>query len=185
MTRTTLTVCILEILREGGRERTAGEGMTLLDHSLQAAALAQRSGAPDSLVVAALLHDIGHVLNSTARGLRPQEADAKHEALGAAWLSIGFSRAVTQPIRLHVAAKRFLSAIEPEYTPRLSSAAQDSLPRQGGPMTAAEVNAFRGTLWARDAIVLRRWDDAATVPGRAVPGLEHYRTILARELEPS
>lgn len=185
MTGSTLTECILEILREGGRDTRSGGRMNLLEHSLQAAAFAEQSGAPDSLVVAALLHDIGHLLNTTESDDRPQDAGAQHEALGAAWLSIGFSRAVTQPIRLHVAAKRFLSAVEPDYVRRLSSAAQDSLPRQGGPMTADEVNAFRGTLWARDAVVLRRWDDAASTSRRPVPGLEHYRPRIAREMEMS
>lgn len=178
----TLTDCILEILYSTGEEAARADTVTLLEHSLQAACLAEQGGAPDSLVVAALLHDLGHLINSTGE-VDCKDASVSHEELAAAWLSIGFSRAVTQPIRLHVAAKRYFSAVEPNYTRRLSASAQAHLPLQGGPMCPEEIETFKRTPWARDALVLRLWDDAARVPGRVVPDLAHYRPHIVRQLD--
>lgn len=184
MNATTLTDCIFEILRSADTEPAGPDSVTFLEHSLQAAALAERCGAPDAMVVAALLHDLGHLINATsgdtARGDNPE-----HQELAAMWLSIGFSRAVTQPIRLHVAAKRYFSAVEPNYARRLSPSAKEHLPLPGGPMRPEEIETFKRTLWARDALALRRWDDAARVPGRSAPTLSHYRPHIVRQMERS
>ena len=179
---------ILEILAVGGGEVYFGEPVTQLEHALQTAALADREGAPDTLVVAALLHDIGHLLPGQRQVPGQRHAtsepgtDAKHERAAARWLALSFGRAVTEPIRLHVVAKRYLCALDPSYTRLLSPASLESLAHQGGPMTRAQAAVFEQTPWMHDALALRRWDDAAKVPGASVPGLDHYRTHIARLL---
>lgn len=178
-----ITDRILTLLNTGGANAYFGEPVTQLEHALQAAALAERCEAPDALVVAALLHDIGHLLHGLAEDIAQLGVDGGHEEIGDRWLCAHFSRAVTEPIRLHVAAKRYLCATEAGYTAALSPASQESLALQGGPFTPEEVRVFEQTPWARDAAVLRRWDDAAKVPGKDVPGLQHYRTRIEQLLE--
>jgi phosphonate degradation associated HDIG domain protein len=161
-----------------GRNAYLGERVSQAEHALQAAHLAEREGAPDALVVAALLHDIGHVLDDPPEDLVDRGIDGRHEELGAAWLARGFGPAVAEPARLHVAAKRYLCATDPSYLDALSPASARSLALQGGPLPGDELARFDSQPHARDAVRLRRWDDAAKVPGLAVPGLEHYRARI-------
>lgn len=181
--RAKLTEHILGVLHDGGAAAYFGEPVTQLQHALQAAALAEAAGAPDALVVAALLHDIGHLLTNATRDSLPGGTDFHHEDAGEQWLSAHFGPAVTEPIRLHVAAKRYLCAIDPNYAASLSPASQDSLLLQGGPMTADEVSAFTATPWAAEAAALRRWDDAAKTPGLEVPGLSQHGSRIVRLVE--
>jgi phosphonate degradation associated HDIG domain protein len=143
-----------------------------LDHALQTAALAARAGADDTVVAAALLHDVGHLL--ALRGDPP----GPHETTGPAYLASLFTPAVTGPVTLHVAAKRYLCAVEPAYHDGLSAGSVRSLQRQGGPMTADEVAAFEGQAGWEAAVALRRWDDGGKVGDLAVPGLRHYEPLL-------
>jgi len=170
---------VLAPLRHSGGQMYLGEPVTQLEHALQTAALAERAGAPAALVVAALLHDVGHLI----AGERADGKDARHEDVGYRWLADRFGAAVTEPVRLHVAAKRYLCAIEPDYVASLSAASRESLTLQGGPMPEAELGVFEATPWAPEAASLRRWDDAAKVPGRIVPGLAHYHRLIAEALE--
>lgn len=174
---------ILAVLSEGGAEAYFGEPVTQLEHALQSAALAQRDEASDTLVVAALLHDIGHLVVGGSEDIADHGVDARHEDAGDRWLTHFFGPAVTEPIRLHVAAKRYLCAVEPGYATSLSAASQISLALQGGAMTADEAREFANGPWAADAARLRRWDDAAKVPGLSVPALAHYRGLLERLVE--
>lgn len=159
--------------RHGGE--SYGEGVTMLEHALQTAALAQAAGADDSLVVAALLHDIGHFLQPTDDSFGYH----KHDRSGGEWLARRFGPAVSEPVRLHVAAKRYLCATEPDYFGRLSAASVHSLGRQGGPMSAAEVAAFAALPHAEAAMRLRRWDDGGKVDSLHVPDLLSYRERIA------
>ena len=147
-----------------------GEAVTMAAHQLQAAALARAGGAPDALVAAALLHDVGHLLDGAT--------DEGHGEVGARWLGQWFGEDVTEPVRLHVAAKRHLVATEPGYRARLSPASVETLRRQGGPMDDAAAVAFRRDPNARAAVALRRWDDRAKDPGAAVPSLDAYHELL-------
>lgn len=164
----------------GSRAESAyfGEAVSQLEHALQSAWLAEQSGAPVSLVVAALLHDIGHLLHVLPEQIADTGVDAGHDAVGEAWLSQRFGAEVTEPVRLHVAAKRYLCAVEKDYRERLSAASVQSLMLQGGPMTAEEIRAFEANPFYREAVQLRRWDDAAKTPGTEVPPLESYRSRI-------
>ncbi|MGH6931916.1 MAG: HD domain-containing protein [Dongiaceae bacterium] len=153
-----------------------GEGVTLLQHSLEAAALADAEGADDALVVAALLHDVGHFLQPTDDSFGYH----KHDQSGGDWLARRFRPAVSEPVRLHVAAKRYLCAVEPGYAANLSAASTYTLSKQGGPMSPAEIKSFETLPHWRSAVRLRRWDDGGKLVGMAVAELASYRERLSR-----
>ena len=155
-----------------------GERMSQTEHALQAAELAASEGAPDYLIVAALLHDVGHLLDGQDEDLATRGLDGRHEELGAAWLTTYFGLEVTEPIRLHVTAKRYLCAVDPGYLAGLSPASRLSLSLQGGPMNPEECVEFESNPYHQDAVRLRRWDDTAKTHGLIVPGLEDYRERL-------
>jgi gamma-butyrobetaine dioxygenase len=169
---------IFEVFTTAGQAAYFGEDVTELEHALQAAHLAEQAGADDALVSAALLHDLGHLLHGLPEDIAARGIDGRHEDAGAAWLGRHFGPAVVDPVRLHVAAKRYLCATEPGYLDALSPSSRLSLKLQGGPFNPAEVRAFEAEPWHRSAVAVRRWDDAAKVPGLAVPGLGHYRPRL-------
>jgi [1-hydroxy-2-(trimethylamino)ethyl]phosphonate dioxygenase len=170
---------ILELFARRGASAYHGEAVSQAEHALQAADLAEQEGAPDRLIVAALLHDVGHLLDGQDEDLAERGVDGRHEEAGGAWLARHFGAEVTAPIRLHVAAKRYLCAVDPAYLEGLSPASRLSLDVQGGPMRAEERAQFEANPYSRDALRLRHWDDLAKVPGLVVPGLEHYRERLA------
>ena len=166
---------IFEIFAAKGGEAYFGEPVSQLEHALQTAYHAERANASPSLVVAALLHDIGHLLHELPEHVADLGIDARHEDVGHAWLAQYFGPEITAPVRMHVDAKRYLCATDAAYLRRLSPASVQSLQLQGGPFTAGEASAFEARPFARDAVRLRRWDDLAKIPGMAVPGLEHYK----------
>jgi phosphonate degradation associated HDIG domain protein len=161
---------------------TYGEGVTQNEHALQAALLAERSGARPALVVAALLHDVGHLLHDLPEDIAEQGIDTQHEALGSVWLSQHFGPEVSEPVRLHVAAKRYLCAVEPAYFDALSEASKLSLRLQGGPMSRKEAEAFSALPFAHDAVQVRRWDDEAKMVGVRTPAFEHFVPYLTAAL---
>jgi len=173
-----LTDQIFELFHSRGHDAYFGEDVSQLEHALQAAALAQQSNASPALIVAALLHDIGHMIHGLPEDIASEGVDGLHEAAGANWLAKYFSPEVTEPIRLHVDAKRYLCYADPSYRAQLSPSSIQSLALQGGPCSAGEARAFESTPFFADAVSLRRWDDAAKIPGLAVPSLDHYRTLL-------
>jgi len=165
---------VIALLASMSRHRY-GERVDMLDHSLQTAARAAADDADDDLVVAALLHDIGHVLGEAGDwGL------ADHAQVGADYLSGWLPATVVEPIRLHVEAKRYLVATDREYRQHLGEASIMSLREQGGPMTDEEAQSFLTGPFAPDAVRLRRWDDDGKVVGDAVPTLDDARRVLAR-----
>jgi gamma-butyrobetaine dioxygenase len=157
-----------------------GEPVSQAAHMLQAAALAQAAGASSALTAAALLHDVGHFTGPvTGHGLM-RGTDNRHGDAGADWLAAWFGPEVTEPIRLHVAAKRYLCAVEPGYFDTLSPTSVHTLSVQGGPMSAAEAAEFEAHPAAGAALRLRRWDDAAKDPTAVVPPFARYQPMLRR-----
>ena len=158
------------------------EGLSQLDHALQTAALAVDAGAPDELVAAALLHDIGHLLDlEAAEGAWvPTEIDLDHESVGARHLASLFSAAVTSPVALHVRAKRYRTAVDPSYAAGLSDGSMHSLQVQGGPLTPEEVASFEANPGFEAAVALRGWDDGGKIDGLHVAPLGEYRDLLER-----
>jgi phosphonate degradation associated HDIG domain protein len=175
---------LLGLLSEQGKAAYFGEPVSVLEHCLQCAYFAEQSHATPATVVAALLHDIGHMLHGLPEDIAQHGVDGGHEELAAAYLSHWFGEDVTETVRLHVAAKRYLCSMDPGYIARLSPASIESLLIQGGPMEPHEVAAFEALPNAKTAVGLRRWDDEAKIPQLQVPGLEHYRMVLLQVSKP-
>ncbi|MFN7952953.1 MAG: HD domain-containing protein [bacterium] len=165
---------IRALFAERGSRAYFGEPVTQLDHALQTAWLAERSGASSALIVAALCHDVGHLLHAHGEACADEGVDSHHEALGGKFLGERFGREVAEPVALHVAAKRFLCAKSRDYARSLSQASRASLDLQGGPMSPWEAERFANKPFAGDAVALRRWDDAAKAVGLATPSLDHF-----------
>ena len=158
-----------------------GEGVTQTEHALQCAGLAQAQGAPPSLVVAALLHDIGHLFEDEAEVVGASH-DGRHEIAGAQALKGLFDETVRGPIALHVAAKRYLCFKEPGYLEALSPASQASLVLQGGPFDRAEAEAFERLPHWRDAVALRRFDDLGKSEDASGRSFSDFAPVMRRLL---
>ena len=169
---------IARVIDEEGERRYGREAVSQRQHALQCAALAERAGAAPALVVAALLHDIGHLVDPDAEAADGDDRDARHEALGAGWISDLFGDNVLMPIRLHVAAKRYLTGVEDGHLATLSPQSVRSLQMQGGPRGAEEARRFIAAPNAEDAVKLRRWDDLAKAPDARTPDLDHFLSAL-------
>lgn len=173
---------IEDIIDRRGAEAYLGEAVTQAEHMLQAAWLAEQEGAGDALVAAALLHDIGHFVGEFGDDYIERGVDNRHEDAGAAILEPWFPPEVVEPVRLHVATKRYLCATDPTYRDRLSAASLRTLALQGGPMSPEEVAAFEANPWRDLAVRVRLWDEAAKVEGLPTPGFAHFRPLLERLL---
>jgi phosphonate degradation associated HDIG domain protein len=169
---------IIELLNTKGQEQYGGEEVTQLQHALQCATLAQENQATPELIIACLLHDLGHLLHSIGEDFTARGIDDRHEYLGSTWLRSLFSDAVTEPIRLHVEAKRYLCAVEPDYFINLSLNSQDSLRLQGGIFSETEAEVFLTKPYAQDAVKLRLWDEQAKVKDLVTPSLDTFIPII-------
>jgi phosphonate degradation associated HDIG domain protein len=165
---------ICQIYTLQGHRLYGGEAISQLEHALQCAALAEAANQPDELVVACLLHDIGHLLHNLDKSTADRGIDDRHEYRAIPSLRFTFGAAVTEPIRLHVQAKQYLCAIDPTYWAGLSAVSKQSLQLQGGIFSADDARRFIAQPYAPEAVQLRRWDDAAKVPGLETPELSHF-----------
>jgi gamma-butyrobetaine dioxygenase len=161
---------ILCLLRDGDP--------AMLRHGLTAAAHAERDGAAEPMVLAALLHDIGHALDLDDGS--EDDRDVEHAAYGAGWLSLWLPSEVTEPVRLHIEAKRYVCARDPGAVARLTARSRASLMLQGGPMDAAECAGFEGVPGFAAALALRGWDDAPDLGAVDLRPLDAYRPMLER-----
>ena len=170
---------ITTLFAQSGQDAYYGEPVTQLEHALQCAQLAEQAGADDETVVAALLHDIGHLLPpEVATGYMDGYGTVDHEKLGADFLrEQGFSEKVAQLIENHVNAKRYLVYKHPDYFARLSEASVKTLEFQGGPMKAGEALAFETNPYFKGILRLRAWDEQAKIPGLTTPGINYYLAI--------
>jgi phosphonate degradation associated HDIG domain protein len=176
---------LANILEENGTGRYGLHDVLQVQHALQAAWLAERDGGGAALITASLLHDIGHMVHDLGENPAAAGIDDRHEEVGHAYLRALFGPEVTEPVRLHVAAKRYLCAVEPDYFGKLSSDSVLSLRLQGGPMSANEVQAFQTNAHAEAAVQLRRYDEAAKVRGLQTPSVRHFLPYVARCLLPA
>lgn len=153
---------IVDVFETRGSENYGTEGVTQLEHALQSGDLARESDADQKLIVAALLHDIGHILSDAPLPTSSsQNYDDDHESIGYRFLVEHFGNAVADPVRLHVAAKRYLCTKNPEYEKHLSPTSFKSYQDQGGTMSEEELAAFEAEPYFREALRLRHWDDIA------------------------
>ncbi len=172
---------VLALFRRRGDDRYGLEDVSQQQHALQCADLARQEDADEDLIASALLHDIGHLLSGDDLPTRLQEdLNDRHESAGARWLSSLFPRSVVDPIRMHVAAKRYLCTREPGYVDRLSSTSRKSYEDQGGGMSADALAKFESQSHFNAALKLRRWDDTAKDPEKPTASLEDYRELLCR-----
>lgn len=171
---------IFRLFDERGDAWYGGEPVTQRQHALQCAWLAERDGAEPSLIIACLLHDVGHLTQELGEDAAERGLDDTHELVAVKHLAHLYPPSVLTPIRLHVTAKRHLCTSEPTYFAGLSAASKRSLELQGGPLSASQCAAFRSVPWADDAIRLRRYDDLAKDRDAVTPDLEHYRPLLQR-----
>jgi gamma-butyrobetaine dioxygenase len=162
---------------EGTRDYL-GEDVSMAQHMLQAGTLALDEGAPDALVAAALLHDVGHFTGALTGTDLMAGRDNRHDGAGASWLAQWFGPEVCEPVRLHVAAKRYLCAVDAAYKHLLSPASVYTMSVQGGPMNDDEIRTFESSPYAQDAVAVRRWDDRAKDPTAATRTFDEFRTLL-------
>jgi phosphonate degradation associated HDIG domain protein len=168
---------LLELIRQKGSMEYAGEGVSQLQHAWQCGVLAEHAGVSRSLQLASWLHDIGHMLTDLPGTPTLLGIDDRHEMLGARVLHPIWGDAVSEPVRLHVQAKRYMVTTLPGYLAKLSRDSVRSLALQGGMMNSQECDAFNANPFADDAVRLRAWDDAAKQHG--VPGLYDEAVLSA------
>jgi phosphonate degradation associated HDIG domain protein len=169
---------ILGLYQKRGSDAYFGESVSMLEHGLQAAYFARTAAAPPLLVVASLLHDVGHLIDDVPGDIADWTTDAHHEEVGSRWLAQHFRPEVFEPVRLHVPAKRYLLATDAKYFAKLSPASIVTLELQGGPMSAHEVAKFETERFYKDAVRVRQWDDQGKVAGLKTPGLDDYRALI-------
>jgi len=174
---------LADIIERRGAESYLGEEITISEHMLQAALLAEQAEAGDELIAAALLHDIGHYTNEFPEDAQDQGIDTVHEEAGAVVLDPYFPAAVVDCVRHHVAAKRYLCATDPAYVGRLSPASIHTLNLQGGPMSEEEVERFRSHPHLDAIVRVRFWDDEAKATDLSTPDFNHYAPVLQRVVD--
>lgn len=175
---------ILDLFARRGGDEYMGEPVSMAQHMEQTAACATADGATDDLVIAALLHDIGHFVGDFPIDALESGVDNLHELAGAKFLETYYPASVTEPIRLHVAAKKYLCALDEQYLALLSAASVQSLQVQGGPMTKAEIETFESSPYHQAAIQLRRYDDDGKVVGLDIKTVQGYENTLQSLLLP-
>jgi gamma-butyrobetaine dioxygenase len=172
---------VVRLFDEHGAEHH-GEVVDQRSIALQCAALARAEAAPDHLVAAALLHDIGHLVVAAGSGARVDLSveDDRHEAAGARWVVPRFGPSVARPIALHVLAKRYRCTVDPTYAASLSPTSVATLRTQGGLLDGAAVTRFEALPGVVESLLLRGWDEAAKEPGRPTVGIDSFLPELER-----
>lgn len=174
---------VFQLFASRGDSRYGGEAVTQREHALQAATLALHEQADAELIAASLLHDVGHLLHRLPENAPEFAIEDRHEELGYRWLSKFFGPGVTEPVRLHVASKRYLCAREAGYWEALSLPSRRSLELQGGAFSPREADEFERGPYFQAALRLRRWDDCGKVAGLHTESLEFFRPFLERAVQ--
>jgi len=179
--KTDIVPFILDLFAKRGAEEYMGEPVSMAQHMEQAAACAEADGASDELVIASLLHDIGHFVGDFPIDALENGIDNFHENAGAEFLAPYFNKAVTEPIRLHVPAKKYLCAVDKSYYERLSEASKQTLAVQGGFMDEAEIKAFESKPYYQEAVKLRKYDDGGKdgqINSQSIQPVSHYEALM-------
>ncbi|GDX92181.1 phosphodiesterase [Planctomycetia bacterium] len=174
---------IFSVFRERGH-RHYGESVSEQEHALQTAEFARQYSEPDALVLSCLLHDYGHMLHDLGENIADQGVDARHEELGAWLLKDWFPEEILQPIRQHVASKRYLCWRNTQYRDGLSPSSQRSLQLQGGPMSEQEASEFEALQFFDQCVRLRLYDDMGKVPQMPTATIESYEPLIRQFLKP-
>jgi len=180
LTPDTIVAFLGDIFERRGGEEYLGEPVTMAEHMLQGACLAEQQGESEIIIVSALLHDIGHFTSEFGTFSMEDTHDRHHEEAGAAVLERFFPKLVIDCVREHVAAKRYICATDPAYFGELSIASIHSLKLQGGPMSPEEVVAFEKNPNVAEIVRVRRLDDAGKIAGMVTPGFDHYAPMIQR-----
>ena len=183
LSRDNIVAFLADIFERRGGEEYLGEPVTMAEHMLQAATLAEQAGRDDVTIVAALLHDIGHFTSAFGTFRMDDTEDRFHEEAGAEILERFFPTSVTDCVRQHVAAKRYLCATRPDYLQRLSEASVHSLNLQGGPMSDAEVAVFERLPNLERIVQVRYLDDAGKRDGMKTPPFAHFAPAVQRVVD--
>lgn len=183
LTRDTIVAFLADIFERRGGEEYLGEPVTMAQHMLQGATFAEAKGCSEQIIVAALLHDIGHFTSEFGTYSPDDTSDKHHEDAGADVLADFFPSIVTDCVRHHVAAKRYLCATNPTYFDRLSAASVHSLNLQGGPMGGTEAAAFAKNPNLADIIQVRYFDEAGKEPDMKTPDFAHFAPMVQRVVD--
>ncbi len=183
LTQDTIVGFLADIFERRGGEEYLGEPVTMAEHMLQGARLAEQAGESDVVITAALLHDIGHFTSEFGMFSMADTKDRYHEEAGASVLSGFFPSVVTDCVRYHVAAKRYLCAVDPDYYGKLSDASVHSLNLQGGPMSRGEIEEFERSPNLADIVKVRHYDDAGKLPDMKTRGFSYYAPMLQRVVD--
>ena len=175
---------IRQIFMRRGSEAYLGESVTMSEHMLQCAMLAETQNASDEMIAAALLHDVGHFSNDFPKDAFEQSIDNRHEEAGAALLAPVFPDLVVDCVRHHVAAKRYLCAVDASYFSMLSEASVHTLQLQGGAMSADETLAFEEQAHLGSILQVRRWDESSKIAAKPTPPFDHYLPLIRRVCAP-
>lgn len=176
------TIKIIDLFNQFGDSEYGGEAVTQIEHALQAAYLAEEAGESETLILACLLHDIGHLLHQLPNDAPEHGVDDLHENLGFEYLKKAFPLSISEPVKLHVDAKRYLCTKEPNYIKILSPPSITSLMLQGGPMSEEECVAFEKNEYYVDGLRLRKYDDMAKIPNFPTHKIAYYTDLLNKYL---
>ncbi|NKB76613.1 MAG: HD domain-containing protein [Gammaproteobacteria bacterium] len=176
--RSNIVPYLADIFHRRGAESYLGEAVTMSQHMLQAAQNAEQAGENQSVITAALLHDIGHYTGEFPEDYIEQGIDNRHQITGAAVLEKFFHADVVEPVRWHVEAKRYLCAVDEGYFRRLSEASVETLKLQGGPFNSEQITEFERNPYMDSIIRVRKYDDAAKDQDKDTPTIDHYLPII-------
>ena len=183
LTKDNIVAFLGDIFDRRGGEEYLGEPVTMAQHMLQGATFAEQGGLDEEIIVGALLHDVGHFTSEFGTYHPTDTKDRHHENAGAEVLAPFFPSVITDCVKYHVAAKRYLCATKPDYFARLSAASVHTLELQGGPMSAEEVTAFESNPNLKKIIQVRYLDEAGKVADMETPDYWHFAPMVQRVVD--